>query len=130
MLSGPGTTSSVRRKIHSDQKDGTSASGGGDPLIGREVFFEFLPVGESMKVTAVEAESGIEVVIAGPVRTAQTELERIALNKLRYVMRQKGIFGSRRSGFADTHDDGAKASPAEPDPDEGSTSNGGKGWIA
>ncbi|MEQ9520862.1 MAG: hypothetical protein RLN89_15640 [Parvibaculum sp.] len=83
-----------------------------------------------MKVTAVEAITGIEVVIAGPVRTAQTELERIALNKLRYVMRQRGIGplddaegSSARSGDVDAGTD-QKLS------DEGSTTKGGKGWIA
>lgn len=82
-----------------------------------------------MKVTAVEAVTGIEVVIAGPVRTAQTELERIALNKLRYVMRQRGV-GPLSDDRAHKRNTTAEAERAPGSTNEGSSSSGGKGWIA
>lgn len=57
---------------------------------GREVIFEFIPVGASMKVTAVDVETAIEVSIVGPSSAAQTELENLAVRKLRYVLEKRG----------------------------------------
>lgn len=50
---------------------------------GREVIFEFKPIGGSVKLTAVDVASGIEVSVVGPTGPAShRELERIALQKL------------------------------------------------
>lgn len=54
------------------------------PGEGREVIFEFSPIGASVKVTAVDVATGIEVVVIGPAAATQHELERIAVQKLRY----------------------------------------------
>ena len=49
----------------------------------REVIFEFKPIGGSVKLTAVDVASGIEVSVVGPAGPAShRELERIALQKL------------------------------------------------
>jgi hypothetical protein len=49
----------------------------------REVIFEFTPIGGSVKVTAVDVATGIEVSVVGPAGPAShRELERIALLKL------------------------------------------------
>lgn len=48
----------------------------------REVYFEFTPVGGTMKVVAIDAASGTEVTVMGPVRTPQGDLQRLALQKL------------------------------------------------
>ena len=53
---------------------------GGDP---REVYFEFTAVGASVKVVAIDAATGTEVSVIGPARAAQSDLERLALGKLR-----------------------------------------------
>ena len=53
-----------------------------DPLSGREVIFEFIVLGDSVRVAAVDVASGEEVIITGPATTAQFELERIAARKL------------------------------------------------
>ena len=50
---------------------------------GRTIYFEFTPVGHQVRVAAIDGATGIEVVIFGPARTAQSELERIAMAKLR-----------------------------------------------
>jgi ABC-type transport system involved in Fe-S cluster assembly fused permease/ATPase subunit len=56
----------------------------------REVIFEFHRVGKAVKVSAVEAESGIEVSIVGDPSVGETTLKRLVLRKLDYVLaRQK-----------------------------------------
>lgn len=47
-----------------------------------EVYFEFVAVGDVVKVTAIDAASGTEVSVMGPRDKADKELERIALRKL------------------------------------------------
>lgn len=55
----------------------------------REVIFEMARVGTLMRVTAVDAATGVEVVIQGPAGASQAELQRVALNKLLYVLNKK-----------------------------------------
>lgn len=50
---------------------------------GGEVFLEFIPVGNSVKVSAVDAATGIEVSIIGPATAARDHLQTVALQKLR-----------------------------------------------
>jgi hypothetical protein len=78
---------------------------------GREVIFEFVPIGISMKVSAIDVETGKEVSIVGPSSAAQTELENIALRKLRYVLQK----ASGASGGSE--DEGEP--PARPDDGKG-----------
>jgi hypothetical protein len=49
----------------------------------REVYFEFKAVGSVMRVAAIDAETGIEVTVMGPVSASQADLERLALQKLK-----------------------------------------------
>jgi hypothetical protein len=49
----------------------------------REVYFEFIAIGHQVKVTAVDAATGVEVSAMGPARAAPSDLERLALGKLR-----------------------------------------------
>lgn len=51
---------------------------------GREVIFEFNSIGASVKVTAVDVETGVEVSVIGPAHAPQRELERIAVQKLKH----------------------------------------------
>jgi len=55
---------------------------------GRTVYFEFIPAGVSMRVTAIDAETGTEAMIIGPANAGRAALERAALAKLRYVMQR------------------------------------------
>jgi hypothetical protein len=48
-----------------------------------QVYFEFTPIGTSVKVVAIDAATGIEVSVLGPARAAQSDLQRLALQKLR-----------------------------------------------
>lgn len=54
-------------------------SGGG-------IIFEFVVMGASVKVSAIDAKTGKEVSIVGPATATRRVLERTAANKLRFVM--------------------------------------------
>jgi len=48
-------------------------------------FLEFRQVGEVVRVAAIDAETGDEAVVFGPVRAARADLERLALAKLAMI---------------------------------------------
>lgn len=52
----------------------------------REIIFEFLNVGGSVKVTAVDVASGTEVSIIGDPAASETVLKHMAKRKLDYVL--------------------------------------------
>jgi hypothetical protein len=49
----------------------------------REVYFEFTIIGQTVKVTAIDSVTGIEVAAMGPARALQADLEQLALAKLK-----------------------------------------------
>ncbi len=49
----------------------------------REVFFEFIAIGNAVKVVAIDSVTMIEVSITGPANAPRSELQRIALQKLK-----------------------------------------------
>jgi hypothetical protein len=51
--------------------------------LGNEVYFELTQVGASVKVVAIDGGSGIEVSVVGPANAARSDLERLALAKLK-----------------------------------------------
>ena len=55
------------------------------------IIVEFIEMGPSVKVSAIDVASGEEVSIIGPATATQAQLEQIAVAKLKYVM-------SKRSG--------------------------------
>lgn len=62
-----------------------------EPLKNREVILEYFPVGNIMKVTAMDARTLTEISIQGPVNAGEETLKRNALNRLTYVLRKKGL---------------------------------------
>lgn len=54
----------------------------------REIFFEFFTVGRQVKVTAIDADTGVEVVVFGPAGTPQRSLEALAAKKLQWRLAQ------------------------------------------
>ncbi len=54
-----------------------------------EVYFEFTPHGRIVKVSAIDAATGIEVSVMGPATAAQSDLQRLALQKLKIRLRAK-----------------------------------------
>ena len=47
-----------------------------------EIYIEFVQIGRQMKVIAIDAASGVEVSVFGPVSVSQQELQRLAVRKL------------------------------------------------
>lgn len=58
---------------------------------GREVIFEFFPIGPYMKVTAMDVASLTEISIQGPANASEALLQAQAIKRLEYVMRKKGL---------------------------------------
>lgn len=48
-----------------------------------EVYFEFVQVGQQMRVAAIDATSGIEVIVITPVSASKLQMQQLALAKLR-----------------------------------------------
>lgn len=56
----------------------------------KEVIFEFVQHGSSVKVTAMDPETLVEVSIVGPASAGQAALRANALAKLKYVLAKRG----------------------------------------
>ncbi|HYE00036.1 MAG TPA: hypothetical protein VEH84_11685 [Alphaproteobacteria bacterium] len=68
---------------------------------GRDVLFEFQRVGNSVKVTALDSATLVEVSIVGPANVGEFTLKQTALRKLDYVLRKRQGGGDPKSpGFA------------------------------
>jgi hypothetical protein len=58
---------------------------------GRDVYFEFTVVGATVKATAIDSLTGVEVSVIGPAAAARADLQRLALAKLeRRLAREAG----------------------------------------
>ncbi|MGH1403340.1 MAG: DUF6898 family protein [Alphaproteobacteria bacterium] len=63
-----------------------------DPLQGREIIIEFhAPIGNFVKISAMDTQSLTEVSVQGPANAQQNILKRNALKRLEYVLRKKGV---------------------------------------
>jgi hypothetical protein len=62
-----------------------------EKLQGREVIFEFMPVGNIMRVSAMDTASLTEIVIQCPVSAGEAAFRKNALLRLEYVLRKKGL---------------------------------------
>ena len=56
----------------------------------REVLFEMTRIGNSVKVTALDSQTMIEVSIVGPATASPAHLRATALKKLEFVMARRG----------------------------------------
>ena len=48
----------------------------------REVLFEFTAIGSVVKAVAIDAATGVEVSVMGPVNASRADLQRLAVAKL------------------------------------------------
>jgi hypothetical protein len=62
-------------------------------LEGREVIFEFRPVGNIMRVTAMDTETMTEIIIQCPAGAGEDVFKKNALKRLEYVLRKNGVIG-------------------------------------
>lgn len=60
-------------------------------LAGREVIFEFYPVGHYVRVSAMDTRTLTEISIQGPATASEETLKRNALKRLEYVLKKKGL---------------------------------------
>jgi hypothetical protein len=60
-------------------------------LSGREIILTVQRNGQWLEARAIDVETGIEAVTMGPVNAARFDLERLATNKLRFILRREGI---------------------------------------
>lgn len=51
-----------------------------------DILIEFVRIGNSVKVSAIDPKTGIEVSTIGPASSSETQLAKAALAKLRYVI--------------------------------------------
>ncbi len=71
-----------------DPEKGGASRPGMPAGAGGEIIFEFTPLGGSVKVTAVDVATGVEVSVVGPTTAPQRELERVARGKLLYRLKR------------------------------------------
>lgn len=55
----------------------------------KEIFVEFITLGNSVKATAIDPVSGLEAAVIGPARASRMVLMRAAERKLEYLLRKK-----------------------------------------
>ena len=54
-----------------------------------EILFEYIRHGNSVKVTAIETQTGTEAVVIVPENLSEAQMQMKALQKLRYIMQKK-----------------------------------------
>lgn len=64
-----------------------------DKTLHRDIIIERVRIKNTLRITAIDAETGTEVTFQAPANTSKSELDRLALKKLDYVIkRQKEDF--------------------------------------
>lgn len=58
-------------------------------MTGKEIYVEFVVMGNTVKVTAVDSESGLEASIVGPAGAPRAALAEAARRKLEYVAKKQ-----------------------------------------
>jgi hypothetical protein len=56
----------------------------------REIYFEFIAIGNAVKVIAIDSVTGIEVSTMGPASASQADLQQLATAKLKARLRREG----------------------------------------
>ena len=60
-------------------------------MAGNNYIVEFISVGSSIKVSAVDPETGTEVSIVASPQVTQAQMSELATRKLEYVLKRKGL---------------------------------------
>jgi hypothetical protein len=55
----------------------------------KEIYVEFIVLGNAVKATAIDPETGVEASVIGPANAAQTIMAQAARKKLEYVIKKK-----------------------------------------
>lgn len=70
--------------------------GQGGTMADGEVYFEFTQVGQQMRVAAIDAATGIEVIVITPASASQLHMQRVALAKLEKRLEAKAVEPPKR----------------------------------
>lgn len=62
-----------------------------DSLKNREIIIEFFPIGQLVKVTAMDVKTLTEISIQGPKSAGEETLKLNALKRLEYVLKKKAL---------------------------------------
>jgi len=62
-----------------------------DAFQNREVIFEFSPLGNAMRIMAMDVASMTEITVQAPLGAGEAVFKKLALARLEYVLRKKGI---------------------------------------
>ena len=54
-----------------------------------EVYFEFVAIGNVVKITAIDSRTGTEVSAMGPASSSQADLQQLALQKLKARLKRE-----------------------------------------
>ena len=68
-----------------------STNNSNSPLAGREIIVEFIELGKAVRVAAIDAATGEEVVIQAGIKTPRSEMERVVLAKLALKLGKLGL---------------------------------------
>ena len=58
-------------------------------MASREIFVEFVQLGNTVKATAIDSDTGIEASIVGPASAPRSTLAEAARRKLEYVQKKQ-----------------------------------------
>lgn len=61
-----------------------------NPRVTREIYVEFVVIGNAVKATAIDPETGQEASVVGPTTASQAQMAQAARRKLDYVLKKKG----------------------------------------
>ena len=56
--------------------------------LGNEIFIEFTQSGNQMRIAAIDAKTGVEVIAIAPTSATQLQMQQLAINKLRRRLEQ------------------------------------------
>lgn len=62
-----------------------------NPLEGRAIIFEIIPIGTYVRVMAMDVATTTEVFIQGPATAMESVLKNNAMRRLAYVLRKNGV---------------------------------------
>jgi hypothetical protein len=57
--------------------------------VAKEIFVEFVILGNSLKATAIDPETGLEASVIGPANAPQSTMAQAARRKLEFLQRKK-----------------------------------------
>jgi hypothetical protein len=63
-----------------------------------EILMEIHRIGKALRVSAMDVGTGTEIVFQAPSSTSHAELKKLALSKMRYVLKKMSGTGGQNSG--------------------------------